>query len=168
MCLIGLLAGLLLLTPNFSQADAFKTVVDATYQSMRIFEQREMDCLSENAYYEARGRSVAGLKAVTLVVLNRMESEHFPNSACEVIHQRTKGRCEFSWLCEKHTGPKHKKEYRIARLVAITVYLHNVYDITDGALFFHASRITTKQAKMGWLTKTREIDGHMFYRLTEE
>ena len=43
---------------------------------------KEIKCLSEMAYYEARGEGVHGIKAVTDVMFNRMKSNEFPDGVC--------------------------------------------------------------------------------------
>ena len=49
--------------------------------------QRETHCLATNIYFEARGESLEGKKAVAFVTLNRVESESFPNDICSVVYQ---------------------------------------------------------------------------------
>ena len=71
---------------------------------------KEISCLARNVYYEARGESLQGQKAVALVTLNRVENPMFPNTICGVVNERkvVKGttKCQFSWRCESHTNPK--------------------------------------------------------------
>ena len=64
---------------------------------------REVDCLAQNMYFEAGIESKAGKLAVAEVTMNRVKSSEFPNTVCEVVYQRTKYTCQFSWICE---GPK--------------------------------------------------------------
>lgn len=84
---------------------------------------QEMICLAENIYFEARSESVEGKAAVANVVRNRVNSDLFPNTYCEVIYQGPvreswktrqypdlpeservyypiKHRCQFSWYCD--------------------------------------------------------------------
>ena len=42
-------------------------------------------CLALNAYWEARNQSQKGMIGVSQVVMNRVESEYFPNEVCEVV-----------------------------------------------------------------------------------
>ena len=46
-----------------------------------------MECLWKNAYFESRNQSDAGITAVTHVVLNRIQSDKFPDTVCEVTQQ---------------------------------------------------------------------------------
>ena len=52
-----------------------------------FYNEREIECLALNSYYESRGESRAGQVAVAQVVLNRLESERFPNTICGVVQQ---------------------------------------------------------------------------------
>ena len=75
---------------------------------------REMICLAENIYFEARAEGVEGKAAVANVTRNRVESSRFPNTFCDVVYQGpvreswnkkgvyfpVKHKCQFSWYCD--------------------------------------------------------------------
>ena len=68
-------------------------------------EQKEVNCLAKNVYYEAGLESYEGQVAVAQVTVNRVEDGKFPTSICGVVHQKTRvpsGRtvCQFSWVCD--------------------------------------------------------------------
>ena len=65
----------------------------------------EERCLDEAIYFEARGESEAGQAAVAQVVLNRVESGHYPASICGVVYQnrRRHNACQFSFACQGKT-----------------------------------------------------------------
>ena len=73
----------------------------------------EERCLDEAIYFEARGESEAGQAAVAQVVLNRVESGHYPASICGVVYQnrRRHNACQFSFGC-------HGKTLRVAEPVS--------------------------------------------------
>lgn len=50
--------------------------------------RREVACVALAVYYESRGESVRGQRAVASVVMNRVRDPRFPDSACEVLLQR--------------------------------------------------------------------------------
>lgn len=50
--------------------------------------RQQVTCLALAVYYEARGESLRGQRAVASVVMNRVRSPRFPDTACEVIFQR--------------------------------------------------------------------------------
>lgn len=64
----------------------------------------EERCLDEAIYFEARGESEAGQAAVAQVVLNRVESGHYPASICGVVYQKQRRRnsCQFSFACQRN------------------------------------------------------------------
>ncbi|MFM8375734.1 MAG: cell wall hydrolase, partial [Phenylobacterium sp.] len=62
---------------------------------------RDLDCLTQAVYYEARGEGRAGMQAVAQVVLNRARHPAFPKTICGVVFQgasRQTG-CQFSFTC---------------------------------------------------------------------
>ena len=70
--------------------------------------QKEIECLAQNIYHEARSESTAGRMAVALVTLNRVKDQRFPNTICGVVKQTKyypSGKidlhsCQFSWYCD--------------------------------------------------------------------
>jgi spore germination cell wall hydrolase CwlJ-like protein len=59
-------------------------------------------CLANAIYFEARGEVVRGQIAVAQVVLNRVFSEHYPNTVCGVVYQDSHRRlsCQFTFACD--------------------------------------------------------------------
>ncbi|MBE9552130.1 MAG: cell wall hydrolase, partial [Proteobacteria bacterium] len=47
----------------------------------------ELECLSLNVYFEARGEPREGQVAVAHVVMNRVADDRFPGGVCAVVHQ---------------------------------------------------------------------------------
>ena len=104
-------------------------------------DKRQIQCLAENAYFEAGNQSTKGKIAVTNVVMNRVEDKRFPKTPCSVVHQRTKRVCQFSWVCEGKKRIRSTVQYADSRRVAEDVYLGNVGDVTKGAKFYHADYV---------------------------
>ena len=145
---------------------------------MVIAPTEEVDCLSKNMYYEARSEGLAGMLAVTAVVLNRVEDKRFPNDVCGVVYQgpttksiRTpsvkypiKNKCQFSWYCDgKSDTPLDIKSFAFARGLAYEILkgTFSYVDITEGALFYHAKSVKPSWSKV--FKKTVEINEHKFY-----
>ena len=86
-------------------------------------DQKELWCLSQNIYFEARAESYSGKQAVANVTRNRVKSEAHPDTYCGVvkegpvreswktrqdktldkskrIYYPRKHRCQFSWWCD--------------------------------------------------------------------
>ena len=156
-----------LMTPLRTEFTNGKTLV------VKLVNPKELECMSKNIYFESATESTAGKLAVAQVTMNRVRSQHYPNTVCKVITQGihysngfpVKDRCQFSWYCDgKHDEPptrgsmwKHSQE--IAEYVLTTPDLK---DITDGATHYHADYISSPR----WAhpqRKTVEIDTHIFY-----
>ena len=54
---------------------------------VNAFRNQEAVCLAKNMYYEARNQGLAGQLAVSLVVMNRVKDDRYPNTICEVVEQ---------------------------------------------------------------------------------
>lgn len=123
-------------------------------------DRKQIQCLAENAYFEAGNQSKRGKIAVTNVVMNRVEDKRFPKTPCGVVYQRTKRVCQFSWVCEGKKRIRSMEQYAEAKQVALDVYLNNVGDVTNGAKFYHADYVNP-----GWnLRRVKKIGDHIFYR----
>ena len=66
-------------------------------------EDKELACMVEAIYFEARSEPLHGKIAVGNVILNRVQSDFFPHLICEVVHQAryfenkiVKNQCQFS------------------------------------------------------------------------
>ena len=137
-----------------------------------LTDPQELECMSMNIYFEAALESTAGKLAVAQVTLNRVKSNHYPNTVCSVVKQGrhhesgfpVRDRCQFSWYCDgKHDTPSMGKMWGESQKVAIYV-LENakLLDITDGATHYHADYIDSPR----WASlrdKTMQIDTHIFY-----
>lgn len=124
------------------------------------YQKKQLQCLTDNAYYEAGNQAFKGKIAVTNVVMNRVADKRFPQSPCAVVYQKWRGMCQFSWTCIKNRRIQSVKQYADARKAAIQVYLHNVSDITNGAKFYHANYVNPR-----WpYHKVKTIGDHIFYR----
>ncbi len=125
---------------------------------------RELECLAQNIYFEARGEPREGQLAVAHVVMNRVGDARFPGSACAVIRQIAEdGRtCQFSWYCDRRDDrPAHLRDWRTAQDLAVQVYWNWAGDPTGGALWYHATYV-----KPIWrvkLAKGPRIGEHIFY-----
>ncbi len=126
---------------------------------------RELKCLSEALYFEARGEQIEGQLAVADVIINRKNSNQFPNTICGVVSEGAPKRhaCQFSYNCDgKLELIYDKKTYR--RIVKLASMILNgaFSDVTNGATFFHASEVSPSWSKK--FKKTRKIGRHIFYK----
>lgn len=119
----------------------------------------EKRCIADSIYHEARGESLQGKVAVANVIINRMNSRHFPNTACEVVWQRK----QFSWTLYK-SKHFHIHNYGNPHIeaIAIKALSSQLVDVTGGATHYHATYVTPFWASSK--TKTFVIGEHIFYR----
>jgi spore germination cell wall hydrolase CwlJ-like protein len=134
-------------------------------------EQKELRCLAENIYFEARGEPFEGMLGVAFVTLNRVKDERYPNTICGVVKQKKYSTCQFSWWCEER--PRHISRNQLLTkynnlvyndILQIAIMVTNNYgkfiDPTLGALFYHADYVNPRWRHLQRVTK---IGKHIFY-----
>lgn len=119
----------------------------------------QIECLSINAYMEARNQGVKGMQAVTWVVLNRTKHPSYPSTPCAVIKQPQ----QFSWWNGKTPQIKEKDAYTQAERVVEGVLSGKLKDNTNSSTHFHSARIKPKWSSR--LSYTTTIGSHCFYKL---
>lgn len=135
----------------------------ANMKAHRVSKQ-DVQCLATNIYHEARNQSEQGMMGVAFVTINRTKTVGFPSSVCDVVYERTKNLCQFSWVCEKkNKAVKEDTAFDQALAVAKrALYAYNhMTDPTGGALFYHATYVNPHWKN---LVKTIRIDDHIFYK----
>lgn len=138
-----------------------------TYEDLSSSAKKQVACLADNVYFEARGEDDDGKRAVAYTTLNRVKSGDYAHDVCGVVKQKVKGTCQFSWICDGRLK-EHKKDkqlYNKCRDVALDAYINYVPerdDITDGATFYHADYVSPNWRK---LTYVKTIGRHLFYKI---
>ena len=126
----------------------------------------ELYCLALNIYFEARGESELGQKAVGHVVMNRVVNTKFPDSVCKVVRQggdRKLNRCQFSWWCDGRSDiPTNLASWHQSIRVAREIYFGKSSDPTQGALWYHAEYAHPYWKKA--FLRGPKIGKHIFYR----
>jgi spore germination cell wall hydrolase CwlJ-like protein len=149
-------------------AFSFRTSLDNARIDVARQRAREVICLAENIYFEARGEPLQGQFAVAEVTMNRLASRHFPDTICEVVHDtrwdrvRRRLTAHFSWTAlELKTKPKGPA-WDQAMAVATAVYDRAYVPVVPDALFFHTTAINPY-----WASSKRfveKIGNHIFYQ----
>lgn len=144
-------------------------IVKVPYEFLNVKEKKEVDCLTDNIYYEAGYEPKEGRIAVAAVTINRVKSNKFDNTVCGVVTQKTRGTgtCQFSWLCDGSAKRRPNPTiYNEARELALYVYFNHgvIEDPSKGALYYHADYVNPR-----WkLDKTTVIGRHIFYKPKED
>lgn len=138
---------------------------DAGLEPDKTINPRELRCLSEAIYYEARGESPRGQVAVGEVVMNRVRSGYYPGSICGVVYQgshRATG-CQFTFTCDgsldrRPRGAAWVKSQQVAR----QIMMGYTRPVTARATHYHTAAVDPNWSSM--LVETGRIGEHVFYR----
>jgi len=128
---------------------------------------REKNCLATAIYFEARGESQLGQKAVAEVVLARTRAPDRPKTICGVVYEGSKRStgCQFSFTCDGVSGKIHdrgawSRALRIASNTMRTGGKENA--VVGNATYYHADYVKPSWASS--MIKVAQIGTHIFYR----
>ena len=122
-------------------------------------------CLAIAIWYESNGESRKGQESVAEVILNRVSSDHFPNTICGVIKQNG----QFSFYNKNvslsnppriiYKNTQSKQQWEISKEIARQQLIQKTNHV-KGSLFFNTTRLGVR-----YKTKVspRTIGGHVFY-----
>lgn len=126
---------------------------------------RDLDCLTQAVYYEARGEGRDGMKAVAQVVLNRVRHPAFPKTICGVVFQgaaRGSG-CQFSFTCSGvMRGGVNRAAWDRARAIASGAMSGSVFASVGNATHFHTTGVSPTWRNS--LIQVSQVGSHLFYR----
>lgn len=141
------------------------------------FEESERLCLSLNVYHESRSDNLAGRISVADVVLNRVDSKHFPDTICGVVNQAktrvnwkgnivpVRGMCHFSWYCDGLSDePLEEGAWEDAQIVAEMVLRGGWRGISEGSTHYHAIYVEPNWISDRGMVPVGRIGEHKFYR----
>ena len=126
---------------------------------------RQLDCLTQAVYFEARGETSRGQAAVAQVVLNRVANPSFPKTVCGVVFQGAASHgCQFSFVCDgsmRHglEAEAWDRARRVAERALSGVALADIGNATH----FH-----TLDVQPDWgpqMLRVAQVGLHVFYRL---
>jgi hypothetical protein len=151
-------------TATTGSSDFIGFVVEQT-RELTDWDLKQVRCLARAMYYESKSEPVEGQLAVAHVIFNRMRSEKYGDSVCDIVNQRTGRVCQFSFLCSKQ-AKVNGEVYNNIEALAEKFYTNyeSFADMTRGALYFHADYVRT--AWQG-VQRTIKIGRHIFYRPKE-
>jgi len=176
--LMYLLAGsLLVLEPSntFTQTIEVHKPLEYKIESPRVFsgtQLKEINCIREALWHEARGESIEGIKSVLTVIINRKKHPDYPGTFCKVIYQPM----QFSYLNQKHkssgsplgasrSDSEKKVDGVIKELAKDAVEGRFKPSLPAGVLWYHS-----KTVQPGWtraMLKVKEVGQHRFYAKKE-
>ncbi|MBP8931342.1 MAG: cell wall hydrolase [Paracoccus sp.] len=118
--------------------------------------QRDLQCLAEALYFEARGEGSQGQRAVAEVILNRVDHPRFPKTVCGVVNQRG----QFTY--NKNARIREKGTFARVQKVAMAALSGQPRTLTNGATYFHTGRVKPSWSRR--FERTTRIGSHIFYR----
>jgi spore germination cell wall hydrolase CwlJ-like protein len=151
-------------TATVNVRDAMASLGGAS-RSGPLTEARDLECLTEAVYFEARGETPAGQAAVAQVVLNRVKSPAFPKSVCGVVFQGAadhRAGCQFSFACDGSTRRAREPDaWQRARRIATKAMSGQVTAAIGNATHFH---VATVQPDWSGLIRVAQVGAHIFYK----
>ena len=172
----------------FNVEESFENVVI----NETLYTQEDVNCLAENMYFEARSDGYAGMYATSMVVMNRVMDDRYPNSVCEVVKQGpvreswktrdnpniknedrvfypVRNQCQFSWYCDGKADKMYDEaSIEVAKEIAHIILgdwsKNGAIDITEGATHYHATNVSPYWAKGRGMMKVTQVGSHIFYK----
>jgi spore germination cell wall hydrolase CwlJ-like protein len=135
------------------------TVIDA------LDSARDLECLTQAVYYEARGESAQGQAAVAQVVMNRVHHPAFPKTVCGVVFQGASAGhgCQFSFACDGSMGDRREPSaWRRAETVASRALSGAVMAQVGRATHFHTTDVDAAWSQD--MIRVAQVGMHVFYR----
>ena len=131
--------------------------------------QRQMRCLAEAIYFEARSEPETGQAAVAEVVLNRVRSGLYPRTICGVVYQDRNRpfACQFSFACEgKSLRIEEPGSWTLATRIADEVVSGKTFlpEVAE-AVNYHATYVAPFWR--GYLKRVDKIGMHIFYAMRD-
>jgi spore germination cell wall hydrolase CwlJ-like protein len=136
----------------------------AGHHASALEASRQLDCLTQAVYFEARGETPRGQAAVAQVVMNRVKNPSFPKTVCGVVFQgaATHG-CQFSFACDG--SMRHGREagaWDRARRIAERALTGRVLADIGAATHFHTTAVQPDWGPQ--MLRVAQVGLHVFYR----
>lgn len=122
---------------------------------------KDLRCMIDTVYYEAGVDTIDSKKGVALVVLNRLKRDDRPPTGCGVVYESE----QFSWVKLHNPNPDYDitttANYRQSLIIAIDYMNNSHFDITMGAIMYHAEYVRPDWADDYIFTV--KLGKHLFY-----
>ena len=142
--------------------------------------------MAEALFFETGNQPMIGVLGAAEVILNRVESNRWPNSVCGVVHQGplnkwwkkqgkivpVKWKCQFSYYCDGKSDDVSNivgtKTW--AKVIKAVNFVYSQFgklqrdgiSITNGATHYHTTRVNPRWGPL--LEHTITIQDHKFFR----
>lgn len=151
-----------------------KSGMDDFISSLEYQEQKR--CMALNMYFEARNEdSDDAMIAVGYTVLNRVDSERYPDTICDVVFQARRdshgnpirNKCQFSWACDGKSDEVdtenvlERRAWERAVTLAEQVMQGEVDNPIGSATMYHATYVSPYWRRA--YTQVAKVESHIFY-----
>lgn len=160
LIIIGCSLLALLLIRQEVRMDVLEEKIDDIVQvNERVnYTKKDLDCLTRNIYYEARGEDDRGKLAVAQVTINRLKTGYWGNTICRVVYAKA----QFSWtLMKKLPYPSAELLAQSEEVARKVLEGHRIRGLSR-SLYYHAIHIQDPK----WADTRYEagqIGNHVFY-----
>ncbi len=151
----------------YARAEVPATIFDGVLRDRKgnKVSEKDLNCMAQAIYFEARGESYRGQVAVGQVVMNRVAHKLYPTTICSVVYQNQHRRnaCQFSFACDGiPERVTERKAWDQAMEIAKGVIAGELYLTEVGyATHYHATYVYPHWAPR--MTKVTKIGLHVFY-----
>lgn len=143
------MAILLLVSTNLAKFDISTQQQKATV--------KDIHCLAQNIYHEARSEPIGGQIAVAQVTINRVKASNFTKSICRVVFEPY----QFSWTANKHLKVKDKKAWEASLIIAKAVITNSIKLPNFRATHYHNNTVNPRWNRNMQILAV--IGRHIFY-----
>lgn len=148
--------------PEIEDAIKLKPIALATVDAG--IDGKQLKCLQENIYFEARNQDTVGQFMVALVTTSRMMRENYPDTLCAVTFQKM----QFSWANNGRLKPNlnnylEKKAWDHAGMVANFMIDSGIANYVNDVTHYHTTKVNPKWSKSPKLKPVLTIGDHVFY-----
>ena len=157
-----IMLGLLLLRNELRMdrvEDQINQIHDIIQTSERVkYTKNDLDCLTQNVYYEAGVEDKTGKYAVAHVTVNRLKTGYWGKDLCRVVYAKK----QFSWTAQKRLPKPDPGVWAESRDVAVKVLTGYRVSGLMHSLYYHAVYIKDP----AWADTRHEagqIGNHVFY-----
>jgi spore germination cell wall hydrolase CwlJ-like protein len=126
---------------------------------------RELECMTQAVYFEARGESARGQAAVATVIMNRVKNPSFPKTVCGVVYQGASHHngCQFSFACDGMVERvAETTAWSRARQVAARALSGVLLRDVGSATHFHTTDVSPQWGSR--MLRVAQVGLHVFYR----
>lgn len=121
----------------------------------------DLQCMTDNIYFESQGEPILGQAMVGHSVLNRVKDKRWkPDTVCGIVYQRK----QYSWTAEKKKPIEDKKTYNLISDLAYTLLANRDSEEATGVTNYLRC---DWRGKVDWwksMTFLGQVGDHCFYR----